>query len=189
MPWQTQQASDGVHYNVYRQDKLNSCACAALTMCARLIKNKTLNEATVRGWVAEAEGGFRTSREGVREFDNTATQRDLYGELFKKIDVTSFPVKGPDNVAKWIRKVNVAHPAIVSVSWYNFNIQTNAWETGNSGGHAIVALKVHNNSLIILDPGNGVVEIPLADAPLYTVTHAGNANPTYGRMEEMRTTF
>ena len=189
MPWQTQQASDGVHYNIYRQDKDNSCACASLAMCARLIKNKTLDEATVRKWVADAEGGFRTSRDGIREFDRTATKRDLYGELFKKIDVTSFPVKGMGNVAKWIGKVNATHPAIVSVSWYGVNPLTNDWEVGNYGGHAIVAVKVHNNSLIILDPGQGVVEIPLADAPLYTVTYGASPNPSYAQMQEMRTTF
>jgi len=188
MPWAIQAASDGVNYDIYRQDKDNSCACACLSMCAKLIKNKILDEATIRQWVADAEGGARKSKEGVREFDTTGTFNDVISSVFTKIGVTSFPVKGQHNVAKWIKRVNAAHPAIFQAYWLQYNGTTLAWEfTG--GGHSVVAVKVHGTNLIMLDPAVGVVEMPVADAPRYTVTYPPAVAPSYAYMEEMRTTF
>lgn len=177
MPWAAQgPATDGFHYDVYLQDKDNSCACASIAMAARLIQNKRLDESTVRGWVAEVEGGFRRDKEGVREFDQTATARDLYGGVFQKLNVTSFPVKGSTNVAKWVGSVSRAHPAVISVNW------------AAGGGHAVLAVNVHNGNVIILDPGVGIVEIPIFNVPTYTVTYPGAGAAQVGTMNEMRTT-
>jgi ABC-type bacteriocin/lantibiotic exporter with double-glycine peptidase domain len=176
MPWTTQVASDGHTYSIYRQDQRNSCACASLAMFAKLALNKTLDESTVRTWVKEAEGGKNTDKEGVRGFQNVPTSRDLYGELFKKLKIISFPVKGPMNVAKWISNVSHAHPAICSVSW------------DGGGGHAVLAAKVHNGNIIFLDPGKGVVEIAIFDLPKYAVTYPNSARESKGKLKEMRTT-
>lgn len=187
MPWNAPAAaSDGFTYNSYRQDQENSCACASITMFARLTQNKILDESTVRGWVKQAEGGKNTNKEGLRSFQETATARDLYGAVFQNLKVTSFPIKGGPNVAKWILKVNRAHPAVVSIGWQVWNAGTGVWE--RSGGHAILAVNVFNNNVIFLDPGSGIVEVPVADLPLYTVTYPGAAQPSYAFMEEMRAT-
>lgn len=185
MPWIAQTASDGFAYNIYLQDKENSCACACVTMVARLAQNKILDESTVRGWVKQAEGGIHTDAAGLRQFDTQATSRDLYGAVFQNLKVTSFPVKGTDNVAKWITKVRRSHPAVVSLGWQTFNVTTAAWE--RTGGHAVLAVNVHNNNIIFLDPGIGVVEIPVA-AGVYTVTYPGQLTASHAYMEEMRTT-
>ena len=169
-------ASDGFVYNIYLQDQDNSCACASVTMFARLAQGKTLNESTVRGWVRQAEGGKNTDKEGVRSFQKVATKRDLYGAVFGNLKVNSFPVKGKQNVAKWITKTTRAHPAVVSIGWKN------------GGGHAILAVNVHNNNVIFLDPGIGIVEIPVANLPVYSVTYPGSATPSTGDMQEMRRT-
>jgi len=179
-------ASDGYVYNVYLQDKENSCACASVTMFARLVQGKTLDESTVRGWVQKAEGSKNTSKEGVRSFQTVGTQRDLYSSVFQNLKVTCFPVTGQHNVAKWIPKVTRAHPAVVSIGWQRWNPGTNAWE--GDGGHAILAVNVHNNNVIFLDPGIGIVEIPVADLPVYSVTYPNSAALSQGYMEEMRTT-
>jgi len=179
-------ASDGFVYNVYLQDQDNSCACASVTMFARLVQNKTLDESTVRGWVRQAEGGAHTNKEGVRSFQNVATSRDLYGSVFQNLKVTSFPVKGMHNVAKWITKINRAHPAVVSIGWQRWNPGTNSWE--RTGGHAILAVNVHANNVIFLDPGIGIVEIPAGKLPVYSVTYPGAAALSQGYMEEMRKT-
>src|SRR5260221_6216966 len=174
MAWAApQMASDGFNYNVYLQDQTNSCDCASVTMFARLAQAKTLDESTVRGWVRAAEGGKNTDKEGVRSFKETATNRDLYGAVFQNLKVTSFPVKGKENVAKWITKISRTHPAVVSIGWQIWNAGKNAWE--RAGGHAILAVNVVNNNIIFLDPGVGVVEIPVADLPVYTVTYPASA--------------
>lgn len=187
MAWVANQvASDGNSYNVYLQDQNNSCACASITMFARLVQNKTLDESTVRNWVKKAEGGGNTDKNGVRSFQEIATKRDLYGEVFKNLNVTSFPVKGQGNVEKWITKISRAHPAVVSVGWQVWNPGTNSWE--RRGGHAVLAVNVFNNNVIFLDPGIGVVEVPVNQLPVYSVTYPGAANLSQGYMEEMRTT-
>jgi hypothetical protein len=179
-------ASDGFVYNVYLQDQDNSCACASVTMFARLVQGKTLNESTVRGWVRQAEGGKNTDKEGVRSFQKVATSRDLYGSVFQNLKVTSFPVKGMANVAKWVTKTTRAHPAVVSIGWQKWNAGTNAWV--RAGGHAILAVNVHNNNVIFLDPGAGIVEIPVGNLPVYSVTYPGSGQLSQGYMEEMRRT-
>jgi len=187
MAWAApQMASDGYNYNVYLQDQTNSCACASITMFARLKQGKTLDESTVRGWVKAAEGGVNTDKEGLRSFKEVATKRDLYGSVFQNLKVTSFPVKGKENVAKWITRIRRTNPAVVSIGWQVWNAGTNAWE--RAGGHAILAVNVHNNNVIFLDPGIGVVEIATADLPVYAVTYPGAAALSQGYMEEMRTT-
>jgi hypothetical protein len=186
MAWTAQQATDLFNYNIYLQDKDNSCACACVTMVARLVKSKILDEATVRSWVQKAEGGTHTDYLGIREFDRTPTARDLYGSIFKNLGISSFPVKGMDNVAKWITKVSRAHPAVMSLGWQVWNAGLGAWE--RSGGHAVLAVNVHGGNVIFLDPGIGVVEIPVASLPVYAVTYAGAANASQAYMEEMRTT-
>jgi hypothetical protein len=186
MGWTIQNASDGIAYNIYLQDQNNSCACASVAMFARVAQGKTLDESTVRGWVKAAEGGKNTDKEGVRSFQKVATSRDLYGEVFKNLKVISFPVKGQQNVAKWIGKVTNAHPAVVSVGWRIWNPGTGTWD--RAGGHAVLAVKVFNGNVIFLDPGIGVVEIPVGNLPVYTVQYPGAAAASQGYMEEMRTT-
>jgi Papain fold toxin 1, glutamine deamidase len=155
-------------------------------MFARLAQGKTLNESTVRGWVQKAEGAKNTSKEGVRSFQSVGTGRDLYGSVFQNLKVTSFPIKGSYNVAKWVTKVTRAHPAVVSIGWKRWNPGTNGWE--DDGGHAILAVNVHNNNVIFLDPGIGIVEIPVASLPVYSVTYPGAGSLSQGYMEEMRKT-
>src|SRR4051812_39759724 len=87
MAWEIHAASDGTNFDVYRQDKNNSCACACIAMAAKLMKNKTLDEATVRGWISNAEGGGRKSKEGVREFDRTGTFNDTISSGFTQFGV------------------------------------------------------------------------------------------------------
>jgi hypothetical protein len=189
MPWApSQQATDGHIYDIYLQDMENSCACACVTMFARLVaRGKALGEDTVRRWVKEAEGSVETNFTGTRQFHTTPTGRDLYGAIFKKLRIVSFPVKGQANVARSIpQKVSRAHPAVVSLGWQVWNAGSGAWD--REGGHAVLAVNVHNGSVIFLDPAIGVVTIPQADLPLYTVTYPGATNPSFAFMEEMRTT-
>lgn len=186
MGWTTGAASDGKTYNIYLQDQTNSCACASVAMFARVAQNKTLDESTVRGWVKAAEGGINTDKEGVRSFQKVATSRDLYGSIFKNLKVTSFPIKGKANVSKWIHKVTNMHPAIVSLGWRVWNQGKGVWE--RRGGHAVLAVNVHAGNVIFLDPGMGVVEIPIFDVPEYKVTYPGAPAESVADMEQMRVT-
>ncbi len=185
MGWTAQTASDGYTYNIYLQDKENSCACASIVMAARLAKNKILDESTVRGWVQQAEGSVNTNAQGVRSFDDTGTAGDLLSSVFQKIQITSFTVKGTSNVGKWIVNTRRSHPAVVGVIWKSFNAGTGMWDS--VGGHMVLAVNVHNNNVIFLDPGIGVVEIPITNLPVYAVTYAGSASVSQGYMEQMTT--
>lgn len=122
----------------------------------------------------------------MRSFQTVATARDLYGSVFKNLKVTSFPIKGSGNVSKWIHKVSNAHPAVVSIGWRVWNAGTGVWD--RAGGHAVLAVNVHNGNVIFLDPASGVVEIPIFDVPVYSVTYPGAAAVSQGFMEEMRST-
>ena len=185
MPWIAQTASDGNQYNIYQQDKENSCSCASIAMIARLALNKTLDESTVRGWVAEAEGGFRRDASGVRSFDTMGTYRDVYSGVLQKIGLKGFPTKGHDNVEKWLPSVTRSKPAIVDVNWKMWNPGTGTWD--NAGGHAIVCVGKSGSNYVFLDPGIGVVERAVTEGYVYAVTYPGAADVSQGYMERMTT--
>lgn len=174
---------------IYGQDKNASCVCACLATVIRLVKNKIMDESAVRIWVKEAEGGGTADFDGFRRFDKKGTKEDIISHVLNKFKIATFPVRGRDNVAKWIVKTSRFHPAIVGVHYPDPQHPDQF-----AGGHAIVAAGVDNGNVIILDPGGSanaapvLAHVPVASLPEYRVRYPLHEGDSVAEMFTMRTT-
>ncbi|MBN1205586.1 MAG: C39 family peptidase [Myxococcaceae bacterium] len=156
MAWLTVNDSLGNAYQLYSQEKNNSCACASAMMIIQLVKGKQLDETTVRRWFGEAEGHINIDEYGTRDFDTTGATQSPIISVLAKSGISAHMVRGWSNVQKYVGQASPSKPGILHVAWTP------------AGGHWVVLVgKNAGGDFICLDPWYGVVETPL---PNYTPT-------------------
>ncbi|WP_224363969.1 C39 family peptidase [Hyalangium versicolor] len=164
MAWSAVNDSLGNTYQLYSQEKNNSCACASTMMVIQLVKGKQLDETSVRRWFGEAEGSINIDQYGTRDFANVAATQSPIISVLSKNGISAHMVRDWSNVQKYVGKATRSKPGILHVAWTP------------AGGHWVVLVgKNAAGNYICLDPWYGVVETPL---PNYTPA-PGTAGTTH----------
>jgi hypothetical protein len=170
MAWSDAVTSSGDSYRLYSQEKDQSCGVACTMMLLKLKQNREVDEGTVRGYFAAAEGTLRRDASGTRDFDATGTtQEPIIGVLSKyKIGANQVARR---YVGKWIKQAAPTRPVILGVDW--------GVSGAGQGGHWVVCVQ-YGTKLVCLDPIYGVVESLSSFFPFYFVDAS-----TKGRINDL----
>jgi hypothetical protein len=173
LPWLTSNAaSDGRTYSFCRQVLTNQCGPASVATLFNLKFGKQIDLGTVGSWHVDGEGVSNVSKDNIRDFEGSGSWYNGTIAALSKLKLHMHATKGFANAGKWVVEAR-SKPAILSVGWY---VQVNGqWQ--RAGGHWVVAVKVHGNHVICLDPGldTGIVEIDTGTPNQYDVDYGGGA--------------
>ena len=180
MPWHNTGAmGNGVNYQYFRQEQLSACGRASVITMLRYIKNKQLTPTVVGRWFAEAEGRVNVNQNGVRDFVNSGSSFSSVIGVLAGQGIQANAVYHPNYIERWVSRVRQNRPGLLSVGWYR---QVNGnWV--RAGGHWVIALLVHNNQIICLDPdiNNSGNTLPLTNFLANPNVNANDPGQVYGR--------
>ena len=128
---------------------------------------------TVGYWYLDGEGVVNVGHDNIRDFGAKGSWYDGTIAALSKLKLYMHATKGFTNAGNWVTKP-LAKPAILSIGWYVQNAQ-GAWT--RNGGHWVVAVKVHAQNIICLDPGldTGIVELSTVTPNQYDVDYGNGA--------------